>query len=394
MGFASGSVTFRRFKVVGKHPSAIDQSILDKLHEFRLQLGEYSVPEEVEYGWCGARHILDSSFSFEHNVFGDALFFGLRVDTNRVPASLKKAYQLMEEQAVAASNPSGFISKTQKRDVKEIVRQKVEDELKDGKFRRSKLVPILWDFSAAMLYCAAAGPTQEKLLEIFPRTFDLELEPVSAGTLGLDVLEGIGRRRDYEDTHPTRFVIGPEGEGIEPEYPWVAKGAEPKDFLGNEFLLWLWYQADAGTGTVVAGKAGEVAIILDRSLDLECAYGVTGRDSFKSDGVSRMTEAAEALRVGKLPRKSAMILNALGHQYELSFNPELFYFSTVKLPEVEEAESPRVLFEERITLLRDLCQIADELFRVFLDIRAGSRWEGVVSKIRHWINRPAGTSAD
>ena len=51
MGFASGSVSFRRFAVVGKQPEAIDQDLLDKLAEHALKPGEFGVPEEEEYGW-------------------------------------------------------------------------------------------------------------------------------------------------------------------------------------------------------------------------------------------------------------------------------------------------------------------------------------------------------
>src|SRR5689334_2010890 len=108
MAFDSGSVTFRRFAVVGEGPAGIDQEMLDKLFEHALRPGEVGVPQEVEYGWSGGRHILDGRFSFEHNVFADALHFALRIDTNKVPADLKKAYSVMEEEAVAAENPSGF----------------------------------------------------------------------------------------------------------------------------------------------------------------------------------------------------------------------------------------------------------------------------------------------
>ena len=113
MGFASGSISFRRFAVIGSSPDAIDQPLLDKLAEFTLRPTEMGVPEEEEYGWSGGRHVLDGSFTFENNVYGDALLFGLRIDTNRVPAELRKAYQLQEEEAAAAENPSGFISKLQ-----------------------------------------------------------------------------------------------------------------------------------------------------------------------------------------------------------------------------------------------------------------------------------------
>src|SRR5205085_130398 len=147
----------------------------------------------------------------------------MRVDTNKVPGDLKKAYQLMEEEAVAAGNPSGFISKNQKRDVKDVVRRKLDEDMRSGRFRRSKLVPVLWDLPTQTLYAAATGATYEKLAEMFERTFELKLVPITAGSLALRLLEPRGRRRDYEDFRPTRFVNGPEGEGQLPDYPWTAK---------------------------------------------------------------------------------------------------------------------------------------------------------------------------
>jgi hypothetical protein len=394
MGFASGSVSFRRFAVVGKHRSAVDQDLLDKLAEHALRLQEMGVPEEVEYGWSGGRHVLDSHFSFERNVFADALFFGLRIDTNKVPGDLKKAYQIMEEEAVAAGNPSGFISKSQKKDVKESIRKKVDDELRSGKFRRSKLLSILWDLPTHTLYSSATGKSFEKLAEIFERTFGLNLIPLSAGSLALRLLEPRGRRRDYEDFRPTRFVHGPEGESQYPEYPWVAKGPEPKDFLGNEFLLWLWHEADHRDGLIKTESAGakganaEVTILIDRALDLDCAYGQTGKDSLRGDGPSRMPEARDGIRTGKVPRKAGLALHVNGQDFTLNFNPEALAAGSAKLPEVEDAETPRVLFEERIALLRDLCRTIDGLFETFLKVRASSSWEGQVNGIRRWILQP------
>jgi hypothetical protein len=126
MGFASGAVSFRRFAVVGKAPKTPSQELLDTLAEHALREQEFGVPEEVEYGWSGGRHVFDAQFSFEHNVFADALHFALRIDTNKVPGELKKAWQIMEEEAVAKNNPSGFISKNQKREVKDTIRRKMD----------------------------------------------------------------------------------------------------------------------------------------------------------------------------------------------------------------------------------------------------------------------------
>lgn len=389
MGFASGSVSFRRFQVLGDSPTVIDQGLLDVISEHALRPGEVGVPEEAEYGFSGGRHVLDADVNFDHNVFADALCFGLRIDTNKVPGDLKKAYQIMEEEAVAKTNPSGFISKQQKKDVKETIRGKIDDDLRSGKFRRSKLVPILWDVPGRTVYSQATGKAQEMLLEIFERAFNVRLLPLSAGALAMNILEPKGRRRDYEDLRPTRFVPGPEGESQFPEYPWVAKGPEPKDFVGNEFLLWLWHEADLRDGAIKTESAGEVTIFIDKGLDLDCAYGQTGKDSLRGTGPAKMPEARDALRSGKMPRKAGLLIDAQGQQFALNFNAEAFAAGSAQLPEVQDAETPRVVFEERVGLLRDLCKATDAMFEAFLKVRCSSAWEGQTSTIRRWILQSA-----
>ncbi len=393
MGFASGSMSFRRFAVVGSAPAAPDQSLLDKLAENALRPGGFGVPEEVEHGWGGGRHVLDGSFGFEHNVFADALHFALRIDTNQVPADLKKAYKLMEEEAVAANNSSGFIGKNQKKEVKDTVRRKLDEELRSGKFRRSKLLPVLWDLPSGTLCCPASGSVYEKLAELFERSFDLKLIPVTASSLSLRLLESRGRRRDYEDFRPTRFVHGPGGEGQYPDYPWAAKGPEPKDFLGNEFLLWLWHEAESRTGAIATESAGEVTVYFDRSLDLDCAYGQTGRDSLRGDGPARMPEAKDGLRTGKVPRKAGLIFDALGMQSSLTLAGEALAVAGLKLPDVEKVDSPRVVFEERVGMLREVCKTVDALFDTFLKVRASAAWEGYTTGVRRWIVQTAKAAA-
>jgi len=384
MAFDSGAVSFRRFVVIGKSPSMIEQAQLDVLSENALRPTEAGVPEEVEYGWNGGRHILDREFSFDTNVYADALHIGMRIDTNRVPPEVKQAYLAVEEQAVAAGNPSGFISKGQKRDVRDVVRRKMDDDLRSGQYRRSKLFAVLWDLPSATLYAAVNQAAEEKLRELFGRTFGLELAPVSAGTLAARLLEPRGRRRDIEDARPTRFVFGPEGEQQSPDYPWTSKLAETKDYLGNEFMLWLWHDADRHDGYVKIGE-DEIAVMFDRSLDLDCAYGATGKTSLKSTGPTKMPEAAEALRTGKLPRKCGLTIESGGAQYAFSLAAESLAVSGLKLPDVPEAETPRVLFEERIGQLREFGRLLDRIYDQFLQQRAGAGWEGVTLGIRKWI---------
>lgn len=392
MGFDSGSVSFRRFAVAGAAARMPEQELLDRLAAYTLQPSEFGVPEEVEYGWCGGRHILDASFTFEHNVFADAVSFAMRIDTNMVPGELKKAYQMMEEEAVAQQNPSGFISKGQKREVKDSVRRKLDDELRSGRFRKSKMLSMLWDLPSATLYCSCTPQQQEMLMELFERTFELKLLPLSAGSIALRTLEARGQRRDYEDFKPSRFAYGPEGESQQPDYPWVAKGPEAKDFLGNEFLLWLWHHADARENPIEI-EGGDATVMIDRTLDLECAYGATGKDTLRAAGPSRMPEALDALRSGKVPRKAGLIVESAGIAYNLNFNSESFAVGSLVLPEVEEADSPRVLFEERVAMLRSFCKTLDGLYNAFLGVRAGGAWSSHATAIRKWAQQSAKTAA-
>lgn len=384
MGFESGTVSFRRFGVIGNSPATIDQELIDKVIEHRLIPDDLGMPAEMEYGWSGGRHVMDGRIDFGSNVFNEALSAALRIDTNKVPSSLVKAFRIMEEDAAAKDNPSGFASKLQKRNAKEAAQRKADEELRSGKFRRSKLVPFLWDVIGSTVLSSASNKSFEAMAELFERSFGLSLQPMSSGVIALQILEAQGKRRDYEDVTPTRFVVGPEGESQRPEYPWTAKGTAAKDFLGNEFLLWLWHQAFIHEGAIRTEK-GEASVFLEQVLELDCAYGMTGRDTLRGDGVTRMPEAIDALRTGKVPRKVGLILEASGLQFSFKLAAESLAISGLKLPEVEEAESPRVVFEERVGMLRDFNASMDALFGAFLKVRMSSNWEGEVDGVRKWI---------
>jgi hypothetical protein len=385
MGFDSGSVSFRRFIVSGKQPGQIDQDLLDRLAAHAFQERTIGRPDEIEYGWCGGRHVLDAQFTFEHNVFSEALFFALRIDTNKIPAELKRAYVQLEEEAAAAQNPSGFASKAQKKAARESAQRKIDDELREGRHRKTKLVPVLWHLPSSTVFSPAGSTAAEKLMEIFERTFDLQLQPLTAGTLAYRMMEERGQTRDYEDLRPTVFAPAPHGDDTLPEYPWVLKGPQPKDFLGNEFLLWLWHEADAGEGSIEIGETNSVSILFERMLDLDCAYGQSGRTTLRAAGPAVMPEAADALRTGKLPRRASLTLESGRDIFSLNFNAESFAIGTLKLPENEEADSARTLFEHRVELLRDLCQILGGLYDTFLTRRAGGQWESHVTRIKSWI---------
>jgi hypothetical protein len=159
-------------------------------------------------------------------------------------------------------------------------------------------------------------------------------------------------------------------------------------------MLWLWQQADTHAGTVKTSDNGrEVSILFDRTLDLDCVFGQSGRDSLRGTGVTHMPEALDALRSGKVPRKAGLIIDASGMQYNLTLGAETFGFGTLKLPEVEDAETPRVVFEERVAMLREFCKMFDSMYEAFLKIRSSASWEANSAAIRKWITRTGRSNA-
>lgn len=383
MGFESGTMSFLRYAVIGQSPKMPDEDLLKKLADHAIKPSETGLPEEVEYGWCGPRHLLDPSFGFEHCVFNDCLFFALRVDTNKVPAEIRHAWQVIEEDALAKTNPSGFISKQQKRLARETINQRIDEELRSGKYRRSKHIPLLWDLPNGVVYGPSSLSVREKLTELFSITFGLELEPLTSGNIALRELERRGRRREYEDFVPTRFAKSPQDPDAPAEYPWTIRGDGVKDFLGNEFLLWMWYETAHRSGTVKTTDS-EVAVMFDRSLQLDCVFNHTGKETLLATGPTRLPEAIDGLRTGKVPRKCGLIVEAPSGQYNLTLTGESFAVGSLKLPDIEQADTPRTLLEERINLLRDFSRVLDGMYYSFLTTRCQG-WNTQVSQIQKWV---------
>src|SRR5207249_4556520 len=131
---------------------------------------------------------------------------------------------------------------------------------------------------------------------------------------------------------------------------WLPDEAN-RDFLGNEFLLWLWYVLENESDTWKLADDSEVTVMLARTLVLECPRGQTGRQSLTSDGPAQLPEAHRALQAGKLPRRAGLTIVRNDQQYDLTLQAETLAVTGAKLP-LSEAEEERARLEERVTRVR------------------------------------------
>lgn len=376
MGFLNGRVTYVRFRVSGDSPLPFGEDILEQVSLHAIgRHGAADPTDGVTTGWAGGDHVLDTTFELSKNIVNDALHLAMRVDTDKIPGTLLKAYTKIETDLRARENPSGFPTKAQRAEAKEAARIRAEAEAADGRFRRLAHYPVLWDGQTNSLYIGATSASViDKLLTLFRETFDRSLEPITAGSLtqALSPVETFG---------PVGFVS--EDAGFT-SVAWAGEHADRPDFLGNEFLIWLWHTLQNESDIIALADGSEATVMVTKTLTLDCPRGETGRDQLTNEGPTRLPEAFRALQAGKLPRKAGLIIVRHGQQYELTLQAESLAVSGANLPKLEGA-SGREIQVARIDLLRHLVETLDLLYDAFARRRTGPEWSNDLGRIRRWL---------
>src|SRR5439155_12642592 len=190
MGFFSGRVTFARFRVGGAPQGMFGPEQLKALAAHATWKHRIESSDGIQICWTAGDHVLDTHFDLAKNVVNDALQFAFRVDSERLPADLMRAYTQIDLEALSAKNPSGVPSARQKREARESARDRLEEEAKDGRYLRRKTYDVLWDApSNELLVGTTAMSVLDRLHPHFERTFGVTFEPITAGRLAFDLAE-------------------------------------------------------------------------------------------------------------------------------------------------------------------------------------------------------------
>jgi hypothetical protein len=394
MGFWNGRVTFTRYRVSGDRPLPFGEDALERIREHLVGVhGSNASADGVNSGWAGGDHVLDLNIDLGKNVVDDAIHLAMRIDTDKIPSALLRAYTQIEIDALAQQNPSGVATKAQRQEAKEIAQKRAEAEAADGRFRRLKHQPVLWDGRTNTLY---AGTTSASVLDrlrvLFRDTFDRDLEPITSGSIAQGLSDDPAGdagllAASFENG---RFTTSIE-KGSEPSIlVWSGDDQTGLDYLGNEFLVWIWHAQQSAGGNIKLGDGSDVSVILAKTLTLDCPRGETGRDQLADEAPTRLPEAMRALQAGKLPRRAGMMLVRQGADYELTIQAESFAVSGLGLPKPEGgALSPHEFRIARLESLRHLTETLDLLFAAYLDRRTSRKWPEELRRIRGWLHEAA-----
>ncbi len=378
MGFLNGRVSFSRYRVNGPNPLPLSPELIDRI--VAHSIGKHGLAETkdgVSFGWTGGDHLLDIQIDLEKNILEDCIHLAIRIDADKIPSSLLKAYTEIELKALAAANPMGRPTKAQRAEAKELALAKAEQEAADGRFLKMRQYPVLWDARAQVLYVGSSSQSVlDRVVSLFQATFEGALEPMTAGTLAAN--EGIGQVTDEEA--PSLLRLGGSGAST----AWSESGGSNLDYLGNEFLVWLWHTLQTEGDVLTLEDSSEISVMLAKTLVLDCPRGETGRDQLSDAGPTRLPEAFRALQAGKLPRRTGLILDRQGMTYELTLQAETFAVSGASLPKIEDVAG-REASLARIESLRHMVETLDLLYKLFLTRRSDSGWPAEIGRIRRWL---------
>ena len=240
---------------------------------------------------------------------------------------------------------------------------------------------MLWDTRQRMLYFGASSAAAADLCcDLFARAFGLELLPMTASRRAHNWATEAKRRKTLDQTIPSVFHTN----NTTAEISWWNQQEGNWDFLGNEFLLWLWWRWETVSDTLALGDQSEVTGMFARTLSLQCPRDESGKETITADGPTGLPEVMQAVRSGKLPRKAGMTIVRHGEQYDLTIQPETFMISGAKI-HVEDTSEGRGVLEDRIESVRSLHETVDLMFRAFCEQRVGKNWNGELEQISRWL---------
>jgi len=392
MSFASGPVSYRRYRVEGWSGDRLDDEAVEQLGAAAFGQDRSVSSEAVEAGWIAPTHLFDFEIDADKITTGRFVHLAMRLDRLDAPAAVVRSYRRIEEEAALAASGEAFLTKRMRRDAKEAAQVRAAKEAQAGHFRRITAHPLVFDLEERIVYFNALGNgPHEKLQALFNATFDVRLTPLDASELAARITESRGLSRFLDDAEPLHLVAGPAGEGID------TGDFHDRRFLGREFLTWLWHLTDMGDGVVTLDADGRtplpdsVSVMFVTSLQLDCDFFATGRTSVLTAAPTHAPEAKVALSVGKQPSKAGLIIAEAGAQYALTLDAQGFHVTGLRLPEVDEP-SPAARFEERLMHIVRCAGILEAMYARFLVERFGGRFATTLNAMRQWGRRGAGGS--
>lgn len=382
MGFLSGSLTFARYEITEDPTGDFGESHLKTLEENHIgSQRPDDLLTETSIGFTGGDHVFDTEFRIDKNILGQSLHFGIRQDSVSIPSSIKRAWAKMELAGIMKDNLGGRPTKAQRAEADEAVNERCAAEAKKGNFLRMNVTSVLWDAATNVVFLSSTSEkNNDTCLGLLESKFGLGFRPLTPSQLTLNYCQ------DDSEAYERLMEVQPASYALQAanEVTWWNGMADNYDYLGNEFLLWLWWQWDSKSTVIDLSDQTDLSGMFSKTLTLDCPLGESGKEAISSLSPVALPEAMMAIRLGKLPRKAGLRITRDGEEFEFTLQAETFAFGAGRIVNANES-NPGNEVEVRIESIRQLCESLDLLFEAFLDQRLGGSWTKESNKLRKWL---------
>jgi len=162
------------------------------------------------------------------------------------------------------------------------------------------------------------------------------------------------------------------------------------EFLGREFLLWLWFKSETEDGIFDLGDKGKAELWLDGKITLQ-SENERGVETITCTGEAlNMKEARFALAGEKEIRQATVKLAIGDNQWSFVLDSTWMNFRSFKTPRVinDGKEDPDGLFYEKAFLIEEAISAMDRIYASFIGDRLSPDWlTETRSAIARWIRQ-------
>ena len=156
---------------------------------------------------------------------------------------------------------------------------------------------------------------------------------------------------------------------------------QEKEFLGNDFLLWLWFKSSTNQGDIF-----DIELSLSKKIILKADdQKLFGTISCSGSGFK---EARHALADGYKITSAGMTVTLDGEEtYSFTLDSMALDISGLKCPPVvmDDEEDPDGLFYEKIGLISKVRDKVEMLFKAFIELRLSEDWGGEFEALSAWV---------
>jgi hypothetical protein len=159
------------------------------------------------------------------------------------------------------------------------------------------------------------------------------------------------------------------------------------DWLGPEFLTWLWWRAS--TDPAFVDRAGDRFFVhVEEFLELRGERGAARKTTLRAGMPGASAEGKVALRNGKVVTGARLLVAHGEDETTLTVRAEDLDLSSVR-PPAPEGDRMEDRTAATLVAIRRAYADVDACFSAFLDVRCSPRWEAEAERVRAFARAPS-----